>query len=338
MALTVSVVIPTYNRAALVARAVASALMNIERGDEILVVDDGSSDNTRQALSPFGNSIRLLEGRHAGAGAARNFGIRQARGDIIAFLDSDDEWQPNKLRLQRALLKARPDVLFCFSDFGLKEAETRQHRYLTQWHHDTRGWDEILGPATRFSALAALPAGVNDFAVHIGNIALSELRADYISTITLAVRRIESNGALRFAEDVSTYEDWECFARLAAAGNAAYMDFETAWNCGHSGPRLTDADAYAAASARIKIMERTWGQDPAFLAQHAAAYAERRSQFYRLRARWLLCRGRTSEARADLRRAGSGPMADRVLARLPGTLVRHLLDLRRVVGRRGRGD
>src|SRR6187401_2672848 len=67
MGLTVSVVIPTYNRAALVTRAVASALTNVERGDEIIVVDDGSGDDTRQALSRFGNSIRLLEGRHAGA-------------------------------------------------------------------------------------------------------------------------------------------------------------------------------------------------------------------------------------------------------------------------------
>jgi hypothetical protein len=234
-------------------------------------------------------------------------------------------------------LKARPDVLFCFSDFGLKEKQANQHRYLRQWHQDTRGWNEILGPGVQFSALAALPSAVDDFAVHIGDMSLPELRADYISTITLAVRRIEANGALRFAEDVPTYEDWECFARLAATGNAAYMDCETAWNHGHSGPRLTDVDAYAAASARIKIMERTWGQDPSFLARNASVYADRRSQFYQLRARWLLCRGRTSEARADLANAGSGPMTDRLLAHLPGALVHGLLGLRRLA-RGGRGE
>src|SRR5436190_457298 len=107
MSLTVSVVIPTYNRAALVPRAVASAIANTVSGDEIIVVDDGSTDGTREALAPFAKKIRLLEGRHAGAGAARNLGIAEARGDLIAFLDSDDEWLRNKLMLQRALMEAR---------------------------------------------------------------------------------------------------------------------------------------------------------------------------------------------------------------------------------------
>src|SRR5438045_2859412 len=117
MALTISVIIPTYNRASLVPRAVASALANVGPGDEVIVVDDGSADGTREALAPYLDRIRLLEGRHAGAGAARNFGIAAARGDIVAFLDSDDEWRPHKLTMQRALFEARPDVLFCFTDF-----------------------------------------------------------------------------------------------------------------------------------------------------------------------------------------------------------------------------
>src|SRR5438309_10918597 len=117
------------------------------------------------------------------------------------------------------------------------------------------------------------------------------MRADYIATFTLAARRLEAGTALRFAEDVPTYEDWECFARLAAAGKAAYMDCETVWNHGHAGPRLTDADTFVAMSTRIKIMERTWGQDAAFLSKHRAAYTRRLSYFYQARARWLLCRG-----------------------------------------------
>src|SRR5262249_16773682 len=113
MAITISVVIPTYNRAALVPRAVASPVDNVTAADEIIVVDAGSTDGTAEALAPYRDRIRLLRGPHAGAGAARNFGIAAAQGDVIAFLDSDDEWMPNKLLLQRALFQARPDVLFC---------------------------------------------------------------------------------------------------------------------------------------------------------------------------------------------------------------------------------
>jgi glycosyltransferase involved in cell wall biosynthesis len=331
MALTISVVIPTYNRAALTPRAVASALANVEAGDEIIVVDDGSTDNTEQALTPFRERIRLLQGRHAGAGAARNLGIPAARGDVVAFLDSDDEWMPNKLVLQRALFAACPDVLFCFTDFCLRLGDKEEHHYLEEWHHDTRSWDEILAPGTQFSALASLPPDTADFRVHVGDIYRGEMLRDYIATFTMAARRVAAGAALRFAEDVPTYEDWECFARLAGAGQAAYLDCETAWNHGHAGPRLTDADAFAAASARLTILERVWGRDEKFLANDGADYRRRRREFHQLRARWLLCRGRTREAREDLQQAGAGPLTDRVLAALPGPVVRGLFGLRRLV-------
>src|SRR5262245_52606721 len=115
-ALGVSVIIPTYNRAVLVRRAVDNVLSQATADAEIIVVDDGSTDNTRALLAPYEGRIRLLAGRHAGAGAARNLGIRQATRPLIAFLDSDDEWMPDKLALQRSLMEKRPDVLFCFSD------------------------------------------------------------------------------------------------------------------------------------------------------------------------------------------------------------------------------
>src|SRR4051812_26283844 len=91
-ALRVSIVIPTYNRAALVGRAIESALRAASPGDEILVVDDGSTDGTEAALASFRDRIRFITAPHRGAGATRNRGIAEAGGDLIAFLDSDDEW------------------------------------------------------------------------------------------------------------------------------------------------------------------------------------------------------------------------------------------------------
>src|SRR5581483_7673934 len=115
--LSVSVVIPTYNRAPLIARAINSALAAIRSGDEIVVIDDGSTDDTRALVGRYGGAVRLVAAPHAGAGPTRNRGIAEAKNDLIAFLDSDDEWFPDKLELQRNVMRAYPHAIFCFSDF-----------------------------------------------------------------------------------------------------------------------------------------------------------------------------------------------------------------------------
>lgn len=96
---TVSVVIPTYNRAHLVGRAIQSVLNQTYQDFEIIVVDDGSTDNTEEVVKSF-NDPRIRYIRHdqnRGGSAARNTGIKMARGEYIAFQDSDDEWLPEKL-------------------------------------------------------------------------------------------------------------------------------------------------------------------------------------------------------------------------------------------------
>lgn len=98
----VSVIIPTYNRAHLIGRAIQSVLNQTYREFEIIVVDDGSTDNTEEVVKSF-NDERLRYTRHEqnkGAAAARNTGIKIAGGDYIAFQDSDDEWLPGKLEKQ----------------------------------------------------------------------------------------------------------------------------------------------------------------------------------------------------------------------------------------------
>src|SRR5438128_2809079 len=174
--LAISVIIPTYNRAAIVPRAVDSALGAVRPGDEVVVVDDGSTDHTRERLATYAGQIRYVSSAHVGPGAIRNLGVREARAPLVAFLDSDDEWMPDKLELQRAVMGCRPDVLFCFSDFGHRTrhgAEAR--RYLSRWHGDRRGWDRILGPGIPFSTLAPLPSDRADFPVHIGDLYHTEM-------------------------------------------------------------------------------------------------------------------------------------------------------------------
>ena len=109
----VSVIIPTYNRAAAVLGAVQSALDQTYPSIEVIVVDDGSTDDTAERLSTFLPRIKLLRQKNAGPSAARNHGARHASGDILAFLDSDDVWMSDKIARQVALMEAYGNAMTC---------------------------------------------------------------------------------------------------------------------------------------------------------------------------------------------------------------------------------
>ncbi len=126
----VSVVIPVHNREGLVDRAVDSVLRQTHGDFELLVVDDASTDGTAARLLARGADPRLRLLRHEvnrGAAAARNTAIRAARGEFIAFLDSDDEWLPEKLERQVACLAAAPEeVLMCCSGYWMMRERSRE--------------------------------------------------------------------------------------------------------------------------------------------------------------------------------------------------------------------
>lgn len=113
---SVSVVVPTYNRASLLRRALRSILEQTRFPDEIVVVDDGSTDNTASVVEDEFSEVRLLSQENRGVSAARNLGIMTTSGDWVAFLDSDDEWVPEKLERQLAALGSRSEFQVCHTD------------------------------------------------------------------------------------------------------------------------------------------------------------------------------------------------------------------------------
>lgn len=106
----VSVVIPTFNRANIVTNAIESVLNQTYKNTEIIIVDDGSTDNTRELLLTYKDKIRYVNKTNGGASSARNLGIKQARGEYIAFLDSDDIWLPTKIEKQINVIKENNDM------------------------------------------------------------------------------------------------------------------------------------------------------------------------------------------------------------------------------------
>ena len=134
----VSVVIPTYNRADFVREAIVSVLQQDYPDVELIVVDDGSRDGTAAVVSGFGPGVQYLWQENRGVSAARNRGVAASTGDLIAFLDSDDLWLPNKVSAQVAYFEAHAEAQACHTDEvwirrGVRVNERRIHRKQGGW-------------------------------------------------------------------------------------------------------------------------------------------------------------------------------------------------------------
>jgi hypothetical protein len=322
----VSVIIPTYNRAHLIERALLSVLASLSPDDEVIVVDDGSTDDTARVVSEVASRSAVPVTYHyqqnGRVGKARNTGVRLSRHPLVGFLDSDDQWLPDKMMLQRALMNARRDLVFCFSDIELRRDDGRvSHFGLRGWHHDDRRWDDILAPGVPYSSVATAPSARADFSVHIGDMYRVMLRANYVATQTALVRRSLTGNDFHFAEDVLLYEEWECFARLARLGPAAFLNYETCIQWGHAGPRVSRLDQFRSATAQLAVAERVWGNDARFLATDGPAYRRRLQDLRETRASCLAHEGRMKEARLEILGAVV-PLRLRLLTALPGSLIR----------------
>lgn len=121
----VSVVIPAHNAASFLPTALASVLSQTLTPLEVIVVDDGSTDDTAEVARRAGPPVRCLQQNHGGVSEARNRGIRESRGHWVAFLDADDVWQPTKLACQLEALRATPGAGACHTAFALADEQGR---------------------------------------------------------------------------------------------------------------------------------------------------------------------------------------------------------------------
>lgn len=123
----VSVIIPTYRHAAYVGETIASVLAQTFRDFELIIVNDGSPDNTADVLRPLIRSnacIRYVEQSNGGQASARNHGLRLAQGEFLAYLDDDDLWPPDKLAWQVPLLECHPEAAFVYGAHNVPPRRT----------------------------------------------------------------------------------------------------------------------------------------------------------------------------------------------------------------------
>lgn len=132
---TVSVIIPAYNAAGTIRKAIDSVLAQTHLPDEILVIDDGSPDDLVEVISDYGPPVQVIRKENGGAASARNVGIDNATGDLIAFLDADDYWEPEKLRQYLSVYRANPEIgLSCGAYFSRNpESDVRTTSATPDW-------------------------------------------------------------------------------------------------------------------------------------------------------------------------------------------------------------
>ena len=225
----ISVIIPTHDRAPVIARAVDSVLTQEGVALEAIVVDDGSTDDTRQVIaSRYGADARVvyLSQEQAGVAAARNAGLARARGDLVAFLDSDDVWRPGKLALQLACLERVPEAGMIWSEMNALDAggETVPGSSLRSIFTFRAGFEELFDHRIALSEVAPGETGtlywgdVYDGMV-VGNIVLPS------AAIITRARLAEVGG---YDETLAVSgEDFDFFLRTARAGPVAFVDVPT---------------------------------------------------------------------------------------------------------------
>jgi glycosyltransferase involved in cell wall biosynthesis len=301
----ISVIIPTYNRAAYVQQAVQSVLD--QQGGfsfEIIVVDDGSTPATADALRRFGDAIRVVRQENAGLNPARNHGLRLVRGEYVALLDDDDVWLPDKTLQLMAALERYPDAGFVHSNFFIwkPECDERRPDGLRSWFPRPYAWDEIYEQHARVRiAGAGLDDAPLEVDAHAGDVYYWSLFAPMVLPSTAIIRRHALAAGERFPERDSV-GDWEFFARLSHRCGAVFVPVETTLNRSHhDAVRLTRTDPAIRLRRRIGLIQRVWRRDSVFARAHAADVDRVEAACLRRLARLSIAAGDGAEARTTLR-------------------------------------
>ena len=201
---TVSVIIPTYNNAAYLAEAIESVIAQTFRDIEIIVINDGSTDQTDQVMSAYLNRVVYIRQTNLGPSAARNRGITQAQGKYLAFLDADDIFLPNKIDLQISFLEAHPEIDLVYSD-GVR-------------FKINRGRKTTL-PLSTTGDLFIIRSAPDQYVFHL-------MIHNIFPIDTVLIKRecvVKVNG---FDETLTAFEDWDFWFRIAEQFRITFVDGE----------------------------------------------------------------------------------------------------------------
>jgi glycosyltransferase involved in cell wall biosynthesis len=225
----VSVVIPTYNYGHLLEQSLESVFAQTYKDYEVILVDDGSTDDTPGIAARYEGRIRYFRKENGGPSSARNEGIRQARGPLIAFLDSDDLWLPHKLAVQTAFADAHPEYGLVYCDLQHVEHDrVIHHSYL-----HGRGYT-CTGSGWKYVDL---------------------LREGFVFTPTVLVRKECFSAAGMHDEGLRTCQDLDMWLRIAKLYPFGFIDEPLVVRQYHGDNSTTNAERYHANHIRVFLRE-----------------------------------------------------------------------------------
>jgi glycosyltransferase involved in cell wall biosynthesis len=217
---SVSAVIPTFNRVSFISDAIDSVLGQSVPVDELIIVDDGSTDGTELALKRYGSAIRYIQQSNGGPSSARNHGMREARCDFVAFLDSDDVWMPGKLELQLKFAQRNPDIDFIFGK-------------MTNFDHSTGvETPDVIDPNVYHYLVSNSTSLAQFFEMLIAQ--------NFIAPSSLMARRSCLVRLGCFDESRSIAEDLDYWLRSAVQYNWGFIDQTLVKRRRHSGNLIAD--------------------------------------------------------------------------------------------------
>ena len=249
----ISVIIPTYNRAAFIADAVHSVMNQTRRDLEVIVADDGSTDETAEIVGRLGSSVTFVPLQHRGLPAiARNAGLRAARGELIAFLDSDDVYLSNKLELQATALEAQPDLGMVYSNA----------RFFRENSSEPAGY-----------VLDGLPSPS-------GHVFAELLRGNFLSTPIVLIRRscLAAVGFFDERADFFAVEDYDLWLRIAAQYPVLFVPGEVAAIRRHS--QSISRDVVVLRTRVLRVLEKMDALYPNLVRQYSSARHEAYARSY----------------------------------------------------------
>ena len=316
----VSVVIPTYNNAHYIRAALDSVLGQSMRDYEVIVVDDGSTDGTREVIEAYGPGVRYHWQENGGLAVARNTGLQLATGEMLTYLDADDIWEPENLAIKAAILDHNQDVGGVFSEFSIFDDEGPRHpRGTRQMFPFFERTGLTLADVLIENRSVSLPDG-GTVALLAGHVFDRLFWGNFILPTSMLIRVRAARETGNFRPELRTQQDYEYWLRFTRRFPLAYVDRPLVRYRRHA-RQLTD-------HSRIENILRAV---ESIISQYEADFASRgRSGEYRRRlagvhlelSKVCLGQGRRVEARACLKSSISlAPLNAEAYAALAVSLV-----------------
>jgi glycosyltransferase involved in cell wall biosynthesis len=294
----ISVVIPTYNNASYITEALDSVFSQSFQDYEVIVVDDGSTDNTRTVLDRYGSRVRYFFQKNQGLAVARNTGLGLASRDYVTYLDADDIWHEHNLSVKADILRAHPDLGGVFSEFLIFDSGGVRHergtRHLFPFFERTgRRFSDVFEE----QSTVVLPGG-REASVYLGRVFESLFWGNFILPTSMVFNRARAQQVGEFLPELRTQQDYEYWLRFTKHHKLAFVD-EVLVQYRRHASQLTDhsriENIFLAVHRIIDQYEDEFSQTG-----RQRVYARRKAGLQTELAKVYLSQGRVSEARARL--------------------------------------